>query len=37
MKFIAGVCVGLIIGAFVGIMSIALVTANRQEEKEEES
>lgn len=34
MKFIAGVCVGLIIGAFVGIMSIALVTANRQGDKE---
>ena len=30
MKFIAGLCIGIIIGAFVGIMCIALVTANRQ-------
>ena len=34
MKFIAGLCIGLIIGTFVGIMSIALVSANRQGDKE---
>lgn len=34
MKFIAGVCVGLILGTFIGIMSIALVTANKQGDKE---
>ena len=35
MKFIAGLCVGLIIGTFVEIMIIALVTANRHGGKEE--
>lgn len=33
MKFIVGVLVGMIIGASVGVMTIALVMANRQGDK----